>query len=85
MKNWLPELIAIEPINIKPGIVGSEYKMTVENNGQTVIMTEKVMAYIPNKKVTLYFDAEDMLKTDDYNFSEENGVTLIVKDVVCKS
>ncbi len=85
MKNWLPELIAIEPINIKPGIVGSEYKMTVENNGQTVIMTEKVMAYIPNQKVTLYFDAGDMLKTDDYNFSKENGVTLIVKDVACKS
>ncbi|MBL4642339.1 MAG: SRPBCC family protein [Flavobacteriaceae bacterium] len=85
IKEWVPEVIAIEPINIKPGIVGSEYKMTVDNNGQTVIMTEKVMAYIPNQKVTLYFDAEDMLKTDDYNFSEENGITLIVKDVVCKS
>ncbi len=85
MKNWLPEIIAIEPINIKPGIVGSEYKMTVDNNGQTVIMTEKVMAYIPNQKVTLYFDAEDMLKTDDYNFSEDNGITVIVKDVACKS
>ena len=85
MKNWMPELISIEPINIKPGIVGSEYKMTVDNNGQTVIMTEKVMAYIPNQKITLYFDAGDMLKTDDYNFSEENGVTLIVKDVACKS
>jgi len=26
-----------------------------------------------------------MLKTADYNFSEENGSTLIVKDVACKS
>lgn len=85
MKDWLPAVKSIEPINIKPGIVGSEYKMTVDNNGQTVIMTEKVMAYIPNQKVTLYFDAEDMLKTDDYNFSENNGNTLIIKDVVCKS
>lgn len=85
MKKWVPEVIAIEPINIKPGIVGSEYKMTVDTNGQTVIMTEKVMAYIPNQKVTLYFDAGYMLKTDDYNFSEDNGITLLVKDVVCKS
>jgi len=85
MKIWLPEVKSIEPINVNPGIVGSEYKMTVENNGQIVVMTEKVMAYVPNKKVTLFFDADDMLKTDDYNFSEVNGGTLIVKDVVCKS
>ncbi len=85
MTVWLPEVKSIEPINIKPGIVGSEYKMTVDNNGQTVIMKEKVLAYVPNQKVTLFFDADDMLKTDDYNFSEANGVTTIVKDVSCKS
>jgi len=85
MKIWLPEVKSIEPINVNPGIVGSTYKMTVDNNGQTIVMTEKVMAYVPNKKVTLFFDADDMLKTDDYNFSEVNGGTLIVKEVVCKS
>ena len=85
MRYWLPEVKSITPINVKPGIVGSEYKITVDNNGQTIVMKEKVMAYILNKKVTLYFDAEDMLKTADYKFSEENGSTLIVKDVACKS
>ena len=85
MKQWMPSIKMIEPINVKPGIVGSEYKMTVENNGQLIVMNEKVLAYIPNKKVTLYFDADDMLKTDDFNFSEKNGVTTIVKDVSCKS
>lgn len=85
MKNWLPEVKSVEPINIKPGIVGSEYKMTVDNNGQIVVMREKVMAYVSNKKVTLFFDAEDMLKTDDYNFTAEDGNTTIVKDVICKS
>mgnify|MGYP000135582922 FL=1 len=54
MSEWLPEIKAVEPINIKPGIVGSEYKMTVDNNGQLVVMKEKVLAYIPNKKVTLF-------------------------------
>lgn len=85
MSEWLPEVKAVEPINIKPGIVGSEYKMTVDNNGQLVVMKEKVLAYIPNKKVTLFFNAEDMLKTDDYNFAEKDGKTIIVKDVICKS
>ena len=85
MKQWMPSIKMIEPINVKPGIVGSEYKMTVENKGQMIVMNEKVLAYIPNKKVTLYFDADDMLKTDDFNFSELNGVTTIVKDVSCKS
>ena len=85
MAIWLPEVKSVKPINVKPGIVGSEYEMTVNNNGQTVVMKEKVLAYIPNQKVTLYFDADDMLKTDDYNFSEVNGVTTIIKDVSCKS
>lgn len=85
MAVWLPEVKSVEPINIKPGVVGSEYKMTIDNNGQTVVMTEKVVAYIPNKKVTLYFDADTMLKTDDYIFTGANGKTLITKDVICKS
>lgn len=85
MMEWLPEVKSIDPVNVKPGVVGSEYKMTVDNNGQTIVMLEKVIAYIPNKKVTLFFDADDMLKTDDYNFSEQNGVTTILKKSVCKS
>ena len=85
MKEWLTDLKSIAPINIKPGIVGSEYKMIVENQGVEMVLNEKVMAFIPNKKVTLFFEANDMLKTDDYNFSFSNGKTTIVKDVVCKS
>ena len=48
-------------------------------------MTEKVMAYVPNEKVTLFFDAENMLKTNDYLFSEKNGVTTITLNSSCKS
>jgi hypothetical protein len=85
MLEWLPEIKSIEPIHVNPGIVGSEYKMTIDNKGQTIVMNEKVMAFVPNLKVTLFFDADNMLKTDDYNFSEIDNGTLIVKDVVCKS
>ena len=82
---WMPEIKSIEPINVKPGIVGSEYKIIVENQGKEMEMNEKVMAFIPNKKVTLFFDADDMLKTDEYNFSFSDGKTTIIKDVICKS
>ncbi|WP_347174775.1 SRPBCC family protein [Polaribacter uvawellassae] len=85
MTEWLKDVKSITPINVKPGIVGSEYKMVVENQGKEMEMNEKVMAFIPNKKVTLFFDADDMLKTDDYNFSFSEGKTTIVKDVICKS
>lgn len=85
MSLWLPEVKSVKPINVNPGIVGSEYEMTVDNNGQTVVMKEKVLAYVLNEKVTLYFEANDMLKTDDFSFKELNGVTTILKDVKCKS
>ena len=85
MKEWLTDVKSITPVNVKPGIVGSEYKMIVENQGKEMEMREKVMAFIPNKKVTLFFDADDMLKTDEYNFSFSDGKTTIIKDVICKS
>lgn len=85
MKEWLTDVKSITPVNVKPGIVGSEYKMVVENQGKEMEMSEKVMAFIPNKKVTLFFDADDMLKTDEYNFSFSDGKTTIIKDVICKS
>ena len=85
MKEWLTDVKSVTPINVKPGIVGSEYKMIVENQGKEMVMNEKVIAFIPNKKVTLFFDADDMLKTDDYRFSFSEDKTTIVKEVVCKS
>jgi uncharacterized membrane protein len=85
MKEWMTDVKSVIPINIKPGIVGSEYKMILENQGKEVEMIEKVLAFIPNKKVTLFFDADDMLKTDEYSFSFSEGKTTIVKDVVSKS
>ena len=85
LKDWLPEVKSIEPIDVKPGMIGSTYKMIVENEGDLTEMKEKVLAYIPNEKVTLHFDADDMLKTDDYNFSELNGVTTITNTVIYKS
>ena len=85
IKNWIPEIKSFEVINENLGKTGSAYKIVVENQGQEIAMTEKVMAYVPNEKVTLFFDAENMLKTDDYAFTENDGKTTIILNSSCKS
>lgn len=85
VKNWIPEIQSVESVNLNPGITGSVYNIVVLNQGEEIKMTEKIMAYVPNEKVTLFFDAENMLKKDDYLFSEENGVTTITLNASCQS
>ncbi|MEE9407926.1 MAG: SRPBCC family protein [Polaribacter sp.] len=85
IKNWIPDIKTFEVVNNNPGITGSIYKIVVENQGQEIAMTEKVLAYVPNEKVTLFFDAENMLKTDDYVFTEKDGITTIVLNSSCQS
>ena len=85
IKNWVPEVKSFEVVNTNPGKTGSVYKIVIDNKGQEVTMTEKVMAYVPNEKVTLFFDAEGMLKRDDYIFKEKDGVTTITLNTSCQS
>jgi uncharacterized protein YndB with AHSA1/START domain len=85
IKNWVPEVKSFEVVNKNPGKTGSVYKIVIDNKGQEVAMTEKVMAYVPNEKVTLFFDAEGMLKRDDYIFKEKDGVTTITLNTSCQS
>lgn len=85
IQNWIPEVTSIEVVNDNPGRTGSIYKIVVENQEQEITMTQKVLAYVPNEKVTLFFDAENMLKKDDYNFTEKNGKTIINLSSSCRS
>ena len=85
VKNWIPEIQSVKAVNENPGVIGSVYDIVVLNQGQEIKMTEKIMAYVPNEKVTLFFDAENMLKKDDYLFTEENGVTTITLNARCQS
>ena len=85
VKNWIPDIKSVKPVNINPGITGSVYDVVVLNQGQEIVMTEKIMAYVLNEKVTLFYDAENMLKKDDYLFSEENGTTTITLNAACQS
>ena len=61
VKNWIPDIKSVKPVNINPGITGSVYDVVVLNQGQEIAMTEKIMAYVLNEKVTLFYDAENFL------------------------
>ena len=85
VKNWIPDIKSVKAVHINPGITGSVYDVVVLNQGQEIAMTEKIMAYVLNEKVTLFYDAENMLKKDDYLFYEENGITTITLKTACQS
>lgn len=56
ISNWITDLKSIDPIDVKPEKTGSTYKMVVENkNGEEITLQEKIIAYVPNEKVTLFF------------------------------
>ena len=85
IKKWIPEVKSFEVVSENPGKTGSVYKIVIDNQGQEITMTEKVMAYVENEKVTLFFDAEGMLKKDDYTFTEKDGVTTVTLNASCQS
>ena len=80
LKDWMPGIKSITTINEVAGKVGSKYKMVVENNGQEMTMTEKIINYTPNLKITFEFDSNQMLKTDDFNFITYGNSTKIVQN-----
>lgn len=86
LKHWIPQLKSIDPIDEKVGVTGSRYKMVVvDGNGNDITMEEKILAYVENEKLTLYFDAQGMLKTDDYTFASNGAKTIITNRSNCKS
>ena len=84
-ENWIPEFKSIKAIEEKEGKVGSTYQISLEKNGNEVTMKEKVLAFIPNKKVTLNYSVEGMLKKNDFSFTTEGDETKIIQESTCKS
>lgn len=85
IKNWIPEVKTVNVITKSLGKTGSIYKIVIDANNQEITMTQKIVAYVPNEKVTVFYDAENMLKTNDYIFEEKNGVSKITLNSTCRS
>lgn len=77
VKQWIPEYQSIEAVDKKSEITGSVYNIVVENKGQKVIVKEKILAYVPDEKVTLFFDREGVAETDEYTFKSDGSKTII--------
>jgi len=75
--SWNPEFVSIEIVDKKTGIVGSEYRIKIRHNEQEVFIKEKILAYVENEKVTLFFDREGLIETDDFSFSSDGSKTII--------
>lgn len=82
---WIPEIKSYEIINQNTGMTGSEYQMVIKNKDQNITISERIMAFVPNEKVTFFYNADNMLKTNDYVFTEKNGVTNITLNATCRS
>lgn len=85
MKQWMPEVKSIETLEETPNKVGSTYKVKIENKGRLITITQQVLEYENNKRFTIGYDAENMLKTDDYEFISEGNTTKIIQTTICTS
>lgn len=85
-KNWIPDVKKITTIQETQEITGNSYQVVVDNNGEEFIITESILDYEPNQKITIFFDAENMLKNNNFVFqSQGTNKTRIVLEATCKS
>lgn len=75
--SWNPEYDSIEIVDLKVGFTGSEYRIKIRHNDQEFFIKEKILAYVKNEKVTLFFDREGFIETDDFSFSSDGSKTII--------
>ena len=84
LDDWFPELTKIEPIEEKPGIIGSSYKLHFNSEGQEIVMTETIQDWKENERIVFMHDAGNMIKTDDFTFIAEGGKTTMRNEVSCR-
>jgi len=81
---WIPSVKSFEAIEVKEGMIGSTYKLTVDDKGNSFEMVETITEFEENKLVGLEFDAQGMLKTDKITFTTDGDNTIITNEAVCK-
>lgn len=87
LNEWVPDIASSTTIVDRKGSVGHIYEKVVvsKESNESYKMSEKVLAFVVNKKITYYRVVDDMVKTDDYRFEESKGKTKIIQTVVCRS
>lgn len=84
-KQWIPEVKSIQVIEETPNRIDNAYKMLVDNNGEEFTIIEKIKTYERNTKFVVFFDAENMKKTNSFIFKSNGSTTTINLKASCKS
>ncbi|CAM1365665.1 SRPBCC family protein [Tenacibaculum xiamenense] len=76
LSEWIPEIKSIKSVVKTEEVKGSTYMITVNNQGNEIVLEEKVLDFVNNERVKLFFNGGGMLKIDDYTFeTSSNGNT----------
>ncbi|WP_440880571.1 SRPBCC family protein [Tenacibaculum sp. C7A-26P2] len=86
LMDWIPDITSIKPITQTESEKGSFYEIEVNNNGSKIILEERVLEFIQNERIKLFFKGGGMYKTDDYLFeAASNEVTTLILKTNIKS
>lgn len=76
---WIPDITSIKPIIQKASKKGNFYEVEVNNKGSKIILEERVLEFVQDERVKLFFKGGGMYKTDDYLFeATSNDVTTLI-------
>ena len=84
-KEWMPEIVSLTPLLEKTGKIGSSYLLIVKKGDTELKIKQKILAFIPNKKITFTFETKDLFKKDEYKLTNNRNETLIKKTSIYKS
>lgn len=84
LQSWIPEVKSVEVMEGELNEPGTRLRMTVSNEGNTVVLNERIIEFIPNQKVVLEFDAGAMYKLNAVLFTAVGATTVIEGTYSCR-
>ncbi|RUT79523.1 SRPBCC family protein [Ancylomarina longa] len=83
ISEWIPEVKSFEIIRETPDLVGSTYKMMIENEGKLMELNETLTSYKKDEMVKMEFKAGWMNKTNQFTFTKtEDGTQILANYTV---
>ena len=76
---WMTSVTKTETIKETPGIVGTTFRETIEENGRTVEMTGVVTGYIENKMMSFFLSGKYNTVEVEFRIEELEGFTRLTQ------
>ena len=78
ISEWIPEIQSIESVTKTDNIKGSTFKITINNGGNKILLEEKILDFVKNEKILLFFRGGGMLKKDCYLFENKKNTSTLI-------